>query len=139
MSNVCSTGDTHRRFIDAFREVHGERVCACLDIGQSGLVGDCADLAVRELGDRLSALHIQDNDFFTDMHTAPFFGRINFDRLIDALAEVNYNGELTFEADEFFVGMPTELYKPALLYLLASGRYLSDEIERKRAKLVKKQ
>jgi len=133
--NVCSTGDAHRRFVDAMKEVHGESVCSCLDIGHSGLVGDSADLAVRQLGDTLLALHVHDNDFFHDTHTAPFFGKIDFDKLTSALAEIGYRGDFTFEADEVMARMPKELYRPILNFLLETGRYLTGEIARKMAEV----
>ncbi len=130
--NVCSTGDTHRRFVDAFTEVYGDTVCSCLDVGHSGLVGDSADSAARALGDTLLALHVHDNDFFNDTHTAPFFGKINFDKLTDALAEINYKGDFTFESDAVMLRMPKELYRHILKFLLETGRYFTAEIERKR-------
>ena len=132
--NVCSTGDAHRRFIDAVKLVHGDSVCACLDVGHSGLVGDSADSAARELGDRLLALHVHDNDFFNDTHTAPFYGKMDYDKLTSALADIGYKGDFTFEADEFMLRLPKELYRSALGFMLDIGRYLAGEIERKSLK-----
>ena len=129
--NVCSTKGAHRRFIDAARAIYGDTVCACLDVGHSGLVGESADLAARELGTRLLALHIHDNDFFSDTHTAPYFGKMDFDKLTSALADIAYKGDFTFEADELMMRMPKELYRPALKLLLEIGRYLTSEIARK--------
>lgn len=41
-----------------------------------------------------------------------------------ALREIGYQGEFTFEADNFLFGFPKELYQPAAKLMVETGRYL---------------
>lgn len=124
-SNVCSTGEELRRYVDAF---NSEWVGACLDVGHSGLIGECADTAVRALGDRLISLHLHDNDFVSDAHTIPFLGKMNYKALIASLAEIDYKGDLTLEADGIFPHVPKELYVPTITYMKSVLEYMRAEI-----------
>lgn len=55
------------------------------------------------LGDRVMALHVQDNRGDDDHHVAPFFGTLNLDSVMKGLIDIGYNGYFTFEADNFFL------------------------------------
>ena len=46
-----------------------------------------------------------------------------------ALAEIDYKGDLTFEADAFYRGKPVELYPAATKFMCEVGRYLITQIE----------
>ncbi len=50
------------------------------------------------LGDRVAAVHIQDNFGYGDDHTIPFFGTLNIDSVMHGLIDIGYNGHFTFEA-----------------------------------------
>ena len=54
--------------------------------------------ALKLLGDRVAAIHVQDNLGFLDDHTMPFIGTLNVDSLMLGLLEIGYNGYFTFEA-----------------------------------------
>lgn len=123
--NVCSTGEELCEYIDM---LDSEYVTACLDIGHAGLVGERADSMIRALGKRLGALHIHDNDFYSDMHTFPYFGDIDFDRVYAALREVGYSGDITFEADGILRKLPIELAPASLAYLRAIGEFIRSKI-----------
>ena len=128
-SNVCSTAEELCAYVDAL----GDPFVACLDVGHAGLVNETADLMVPILGKRLHSLHIHDNDFFSDYHTAPFHGKINWDALTSALAAIGYDESFTYEvAGSFNARLPKELLLPAGKYLHAIGSYLVSEIERKK-------
>ena len=45
---------------------------------------------------------------------------------MQALKDINYDGELTLEADHFFGGFPKELYKDCLQLLSRTARYLAE-------------
>ena len=51
----------------------------------------------------------------------------------DALAEIDYDGELTLEADYFHTNIPRELLPATLRYMAEVARYLANEIDRKKA------
>lgn len=128
--NVCSTGAELAYYIDRFRaHFPTAKTTACLDLGHAGLVGETADGMIRALGgDRLGALHIHDNDFFADLHTLPFTSKMNYERIIDALAEIGYSGDVTLESDGFFERIPDGLFPAALAYARATAAYIRDSI-----------
>ncbi len=124
VKSVCSDAAEMIRYIDAL----GGDAVACLDVGHAGLVGEAADEMVLSLGDRLKALHIHDNDFVRDLHTAPFVGKMNFAALTKALHKVGYRGDITLEANYFTDNMPDELVPAALAYLRGCAAYLRDKV-----------
>lgn len=124
--NVCSDGDELCEYVDM---MDSEYVVACLDVGHAGLVGERADDMIRRLGKRLRAIHVNDNDFYLDLHTLPFMGNVNFDEVCRALSDVGYSGDITFEPYNALKKIPTELYPATLGYLLEIGKYLREKIK----------
>ena len=127
--NVCSDAEELCTYLDAL----GDGYTICLDLGHAGLVGEAADKMILAIGkERLGALHVHDNDFYHDSHTAPFLGDMNWDAITDALAAIGYEESFTFEVDGDYLPPVKELRLPAAKYLLAIGEYLVGEIERKK-------
>lgn len=124
--STCSRPEEFVRYID---ELNSDCFVACLDIGHAPLVGvDPCDL-IRALGkDRLKALHVHDVDGLDDLHTLPYFSKINWDGVCAALKEIGYTGDFTFEANSFVTPLPTELVLPAAKFMVATGRHLVDKI-----------
>lgn len=125
--NACSHGEEFARYLDTLDDEH---FVACLDLGHCGLVGEEAQKAIRILGhDRLKALHVHDNDYRNDTHTMPFMSEMNWEEIMKALADVRYDGEFTYEADNFLVHFPKD-YKPhAVKFMVDTGRYLIGRYE----------
>lgn len=123
--NVCSFADDLADYYDA---LDPEYFTVCLDLGHCALIGEAAEDAIIKLGhDRLHALHVHDNDCKWDCHTLPYLGKTDWNAVMKALKEIDYDGVLTYE-----VGGPLfEAYgdKPDLMekvyaLLAAVGRYL---------------
>lgn len=72
---------------------------ACWDVGHGNLQELPQHEALKMLGDKVRALHIQDNMGNDDHHTFPFTGTLNFDSIMHGLQDINYKGYFTFEAD----------------------------------------
>jgi sugar phosphate isomerase/epimerase len=97
--------DTHVRpllaLIDAFA---ADVVRLSIDVGhafithQSG--GPSPDQWVREGGNRLAHLHLQDTDGLWDRHWGPGHGQINWFALFEALGTVNSNPRLILELSD---------------------------------------
>jgi sugar phosphate isomerase/epimerase len=126
IGGMCSTAGELIRYLDAM-----PGACACLDIGHAGLCGERADGMIRTLADRIGTLHIHDNDFFTDAHTLPFLGKVNFDAITSALAAIGYRGDLSMETQYFTRNFPDEVIPAALALEARVCAYLRDEICRK--------
>lgn len=111
----------------------------CLDTGHCNLFGQDTANMIRKLGkDRLKALHVHDNDAVVDLHTAPYFGNMDWTSITNALAEINYSGDFTLEADSFYHKHPNELLSHSARYLHDVGRFLIDLVERRKEMVVEK-
>lgn len=126
VKDVCSDAAELIRYVDALDSPY---VCACLDVGHAGLVGEAADEMALALGKRLCAIHIHDNDFVKDKHTLPFVGGVNFTSLNKALAKIGYEGDMTLEANYFLDTFPDELVPYALTFMARTAAYLRDEVQ----------
>ena len=103
----------------------------CFDVGHARISGlDPAD-AIRKLGKRLvgGCTHIHDNFGVGDDHTLPFYGAVNWDEVMKALAEIGYDGNLNYEASNFIKDIPTELYIDGFTYMAKVGKYLVSRFE----------
>lgn len=97
---ACATPESFNEHLDA---VNDDFFVACLDIGHAEMKGmnTTAPEMIRSLGNRLKALHIHDNDKFHDSHQIPFSMNIDFDAVVKALKEIDYNGYFTLECGEY--------------------------------------
>ena len=102
---------------------------ACLDLGHCGLYGFDAAETIRGLGHRLGALHVHDNDYQTDAHTAPYLGKMHWDTICEALRDVQYGGDFTLEADNFFNHFPEDLAPSVAKLMHDIGRELIERIK----------
>ena len=129
--NVCSVADEFNRYVDALDPAH---FTACLDLGHCGLVGDTAGGMIRGMGQRLGCLHIHDNDNFNDSHTLPYMSKMDWDDILKALGEIDYQGHFTYEADNFLDGFPDDLLPACERFMHDVGRSMMKKIEKYRVK-----
>ncbi len=129
--DTCSHKEEFVRYIDT---LDSEYMVACLDIGHVCLPSQADEPHdfIRALGhDRLKALHVHDNDYRADRHDFPYFGKINWDEITKALAEINYSGDFTYEVQErTFYTMDREILPFAAEFAAKIGRHLISKIEK---------
>ena len=129
--STCSRAWEFCKYIDA---IDSEWLVGCLDIGHASLMAADIPEFIRTLGkDRLRALHIHDTDFKGDLHTLPFMAKIDYIAVAKALGEIGYEGDFTFEADEFARNKPDALLPATVRYMCEVGRYLISVIEENKA------
>ena len=129
--NVCSTAQELAEYVDA---LDPEWFTVCMDIGHIGLVREYEAPFIRTLGaKRLTCVHIHDNNYLEDQHTCPFLGKLPWQEITQALAEIGYIGDLTLEADNFLKRMPASLYPAGNAFMAAAGRELIRMIEEAKA------
>lgn len=102
-------------------------VGVCWDTGHAHVAGEKQGDSIRLMNSRLHALHIQDNDGVSDQHTAPYYGSINWDEVMDALHEIHYPGDFTFEAHMIVRKVPEGCRADALRLLYSIGKNLLKE------------
>lgn len=128
--STCSRAWEFCKYLDA---IDSEWIVGCLDIGHVSLMNADIPEFIRKMGNkRLQALHVHDTDYKSDKHTLPFMEKIDYIAVCKALAEIDYKGDLTFEADAFYRGKPVELYPATAKYMCEVGRYLVSVIENNR-------
>lgn len=129
--DMFSSPQEYAQFYDSLEDT--DNFICLVDTGHSGIVGEDAGDTIRVLGSRLKALHINDNDFRSDGHLIPFQGKIDWEDVMKALAEADYQGDFTFEALHLYEGFCEEFYPVSAKYLHDVGRYLIGRFEHYRA------
>ena len=124
--NVCSLAPEFAEFYDALPR---EYFTCCVDIGHCALVGSTPEEMLRGLGDRVGCLHVHDNDTFDDWHFPPFTLDLNWTEIAKALADIDYKGDLTFEADSFMNNKPDVLLPECSKLMAKTGKYLVSKFE----------
>ena len=131
--NICSVGEEFRAMMDMLDPKY---FTACVDIGHAGLVGTTAPEMLRTLGhDYVGCLHVHDNDYLEDRHCPPYFFDLDWEEITQALADIDYKGDFTFESDDFLVNFPDEVFPAAYKLLHDIGRSLIKKIENKKEKI----
>jgi len=126
--SVCSTPERLNWLYDTLND---PVFTICLDVGHCLLQGVDPAEAVRTLGHRLvnGCTHIHDNGGSGDDHTLPYYGGVNWESVMEALAEIGYRGELSYEASGFLKNLPDALLVDALSYMSRVGHYLIERFE----------
>lgn len=130
---ACSHHEDFKRHLDL---LPSEYFGACLDVGHAQMAGlnTSPEIMIKTLGNRLIALHVHDNDYLHDNHVIPFTFTQDYQKVIEALVEVGYEGDITFEAENYFLQMPKELMPLGARYMAEVGKYFVTEIENKKAR-----
>ena len=119
---ACSNMDDACRYIDELNAQAGQTVFGfCYDVGHAILTSNDIYEDIKQLGHRLVALHIHENNTQTDMHQIPYMARqshkelnTNWEEFAQALREIGYRGSLNLESHGSLRRIPTELLKPML-------------------------
>lgn len=121
----------YRDFYDALAD---DSIIACVDVGHSGPTGEDPAQLLRTLGhERVQALHVHDNCFRNDDHLLPRMGKINWDEVTQALADIDYTGDFTFEVTNFLrCFFEEDLIGAALKLEHDVGRHMIAQIEEKK-------
>ena len=125
---ACSHHDDFRAHIDA---VNDPFLVACLDIGHAEMKGldTTAVRMIHTLGSSLQALHIHDNDMWHDSHQIPFSMNIDFEPIVRALKDIDYQGYFTLEADSYLKKFSPDEMEKGIKDLYASAKRLKDMFE----------
>ena len=93
----CTTNE----LLDWVNELGEDRYAVCLDTGHLNLntpmTGETVPDAIRNLGRHLKVLHVHDNNYDSDAHLIPYWGKNDWSETIKALKEINYQGVFSLE------------------------------------------
>ena len=123
----CYTGrlKTAKELCEFILELNSPWFVACVDVGHAALTGsEPEDFILGMSGNLLQAVHIQDGDYRGDRHTLPYLGQFNWEKIMQALRQVDYSSELTFEIFKYLRQIPNDLMPEALALAERTGRHL---------------
>lgn len=106
-----------------------ENVGYCFDVGHAHYMHLDPYESIMKMRDRLWALHIHDNDSFSDQHLLPYQGTIDFERFAQALADAQYQGAVTMEVLHATNGMPDCMADLTASAIYESAVHLAQRIE----------
>ena len=117
-----------KTYCDLITELGSDMIVACIDLGHTaGGVDHLPEVFVSEMQKGvLQGLHVQDCDYMHDNHTTPFFQHLNWEKIMKALSDIDYSGDLTFEDVNIRRFFPVELLESNVKYRAKVGRYLID-------------
>lgn len=118
----CAAIDELIQLADAFHDT--KHVGICYDFGHANLTGGFHRQNLNRIGNRLRAVHVQDNHGTADEHLMPFFGNTDWKEAMAGLADISFEGELTYEIQNFGQYLPNELKPLVLAQSIEIGRAL---------------
>lgn len=106
-------------------ELGRDNFTCCLDLGHAAITGTKPQDYIMGMEDgMLGALHVQDNNFMTDEHLLPFYGKTDWKAVISALKTKNYAGDLTLEVFGWLKTLPAELLGDAAKFAAKTTDHL---------------
>jgi len=126
-----SVTSTPERLCGLYDALNDSVFTICFDVGHCLLEGVDPAEAIGKLGDRLvnGCTHVHDNFGNTDAHTLPFYGKVDWESVMKALADIGYKGELNYEAAGFLSRIPNALCVDGCAYMAKVGHYLINRFE----------
>lgn len=94
--SVCSSVKEYSRYLSF---LNSENIGACIDVGHAVLCNVDPVALIKELKDKLCAIHVHENDGINDLHYLPFAcGTVDWDAIMSSLKRIEYKGDITFES-----------------------------------------
>lgn len=128
-SIMCSS--TPDRLKELMEKLNDDHFTICLDIGHAEMQNmktSSVDF-IRTFKDKISTLHIHDNDTYADLHQIPYTYAIDFDTIFDELKNSNYKGPINFEVERCYSSFPKELYVSVLRLLKDTAEYWRKKLD----------
>lgn len=127
---ICSDFYEAAAYVDELNAIAGEKCFGfCVDTGHALLIGKDIYTALLQVGDRVEAFHIHDNDGMNDQHIMPYTGKQDWKRFIKGVKAIGYKGTLSFETFNITNMFDKQLIPDALKLIAAIGKMFSDRIE----------
>lgn len=126
----CSDIATACQYIDTLNGIAGEKVFGfCLDTGHLLLLGKDVKNAMVQLGDRIEAFHVHDNDGVADQHLAPYMGVLDWKRFAEGLKAIGWHKNLSFETFNIWNRVDPEIAPDFLRAIADTGRMFARKAE----------
>lgn len=119
-----------KNIAEAVAKIGSPSIGICLDTGHSNVFGDDLGETVRISAPWLKVLHVHDNDGRSDQHLLPWLGTADWDAFARALAEVGYDGSISFETGgPVSQSMPESVRKAAEALTAEAARSIAAAVD----------
>jgi len=139
LENTPESGELFYQYFNTMRGLAPENSCISFDVGHafilanaSGYVGAVGSLAEKlvaleiiRLRDFIAHVHVHDNDGLRDLHLPPTYGNIDFGPILQALRDIDFNGQMILEVRDPQSVEPTDFF---VEHSLTITRALLDEV-----------
>jgi sugar phosphate isomerase/epimerase len=106
--------------VDFLQKLKSDGFTVCVATGHALLCDKAPEEYISELRSApIGAVHLHDNDGKDDLHLPPYAGVMEWDKILDALADMEYDGDLTLEIMFFLGDHASEEELPKALSLAA--------------------
>lgn len=92
--HYCAEPEKLKAIVDS---VNSPRLGVCIDTGHAFLSGYEPHIFTDLFKEKVYALHIHDNNGFSDQHNLPPFGNINWEKFMQSLKNIGYEGFFNYE------------------------------------------
>jgi sugar phosphate isomerase/epimerase len=133
LATCCSNAQDLKKLVGELNLKAGKTVFGVnFDTGHANDVGEVPYKMAEELGSLIKSLHVHDNDALNDYHMTPFAtsGSIDWIKLLEVLAKIDYKGTLNFEHDAPLERNVKEVTPLSLEVIATVGREMSEMFER---------
>ena len=110
-------------------DIQCDNVKVCWDVEHGSIEKINQPEALCMLKKHIVATHISDEAGVDQIHILPYFGKIDWEKLLKAFADIGYNGIFNFEIRHYLPGVPEELILPAMKFSREVGTYLVKRLE----------
>lgn len=120
-SMFLSSPEALLSFVKGFND---DKIGVCIDVGHAMVQGWKIPYVIDLMGSDLKALHIQDGNGISDQHLPPYFGKMNWIELMEALKRNKYSGDFTYEVCFPMRFAPTDIQDKFYKLLVELGEKL---------------
>lgn len=110
-------------------DINCENIKICWDVEHGSIENLDQRKAIHMLGDYIIATHVSDETGENNIHILPYLGRMKWEEILGALADIQYNGTFDFEIQHYLPGVPKELVPSAMRFSFEVGDYMVQRLE----------
>lgn len=120
---------TAQELKDVITEINDPLVKICLDTGHHNAAGEDLYETIVLFGEDLAALHVHDDRYGQDRHLIPFQGFIDWDKFVQGLKAISFNGCISLETG-IQLKTPEPMREQLQVAQAGIARWFAEQIEK---------
>lgn len=114
------------------QDVGRPNVGVCWDIEHASVEQLPEGDSIRLLGEYIKATHISDDTGPASIHILPYTGKLHWEEVLQAFADIRYDGPFSLEVQHYLLRMPPELWTDAIRFVRKICEYCVEQIAQRR-------